>query len=82
VSATAQTKPGDRRTTGTMSSPNSVSMYRNARHDSFHRELAQLLSLPDAKRSPGYTSGAGEIGREPPFNWMRRDLARVGRRNT
>ena len=82
MSATAQTKPGDRRTTGTMSSYNGVSMYRNARHDSFHRELAQLLSLPDPKRSPGYTSGADEIGKDLPFNWMRRDLARVDRRNT
>jgi hypothetical protein len=62
-----------------MDSYSTASMYKNARHDSFHRELAEVLSRRHAKPAAGVTSGAGETDEEPPFNWMRRGLARVRR---
>ena len=74
---TAQTQPGNRRRTGGMDSYNSVSMYRNSRHDSFHRELAEDLSRRHPESSADVTGSVENLEREPPFNWMRRGLARV-----
>jgi hypothetical protein len=60
-----------------MDSYNSVSMYRNSRHDSFHRELAEDLSRRHPESSAVATSDAEKLERELPFNWIRRGLARV-----
>jgi hypothetical protein len=57
-------------------------MYRNARHDSFHRELAEALAQGHPNPSPGVSSAAEESGKESPFNWMRRGLARVRRQSS
>ncbi len=63
-----------------MDSYSIASVFRSARHDSFHRKLADDLARHEAK--PGSIEATGNVrgsAKESADNWMRHDLARVKR---